>query len=75
VREAEAEAVAYVICAHYGLAINSPNYLALWCADGNLLRQRLDRIADVAGRIIEVLEAMDEVCVLELPIVAGVATH
>ena len=75
VREAEAEAVAYVICAHYGLDINSPTYLALWCADGNLLRQRMDRIAEVAGRIIEALETMDEVCVLELPAATSVLSH
>jgi antirestriction protein ArdC len=74
VREVEAEAVAYVVCAHFGLSSNAPNYVALWDRDGGILRQRLERVGHAAARIIAAVEAMDRPAVpLDLPAAVGVA--
>lgn len=51
-RELEAEATAYVICQHFGLETNAPNYLALWQSEGKALRARLERISGAARQII-----------------------
>ena len=55
-REIEAEAAAYAICRHFGLEINSPNYLALWATDSTAIQARLERIAYAAKRIIQLVE-------------------
>ena len=53
--ELEAEAVAYVVCKHFGLdsAIRSSRYIALWQGDGKALRASLERIATTARDIID----------------------
>jgi hypothetical protein len=55
VKETEAEATAYVVCAHFGYEITSPNYIAMWSGDSALLQQRMNRIANVARQIIEAI--------------------
>lgn len=69
VRETEAEAVAFTVCAHYGLTtVNAPNYVALWDREGKILSARLERIAGAARQIIEGLETMEQPGILlELP--------
>jgi len=68
VREVEAEAVAFVVLAHFG---HEPpeqvNYVALWDRDGTVLRERMERIADTARTIIEALEGMEEPIPLAIP--------
>ncbi|MDR7574510.1 MAG: ArdC-like ssDNA-binding domain-containing protein [Armatimonadota bacterium] len=57
VREVEAEAVAFVVLAHFGYEIpEAGNYVALWDRDGKILRERMERIASVSREIIEALE-------------------
>lgn len=58
--EVEAEATAYVVLAHYGHQILSPNYLALWSADGEQIRERLERVSATAQRIIEGVESPED---------------
>ena len=61
VAEVEAEAVAFVVLAHFGYqeaAGYSANYVAIWDNDGMILRARMERIADAARTIIEDLEAL-----------------
>ncbi len=54
--EMEAEAVSYVVCRHFGLQTNAPNYLALWHADSKKLRERMERISGTARKIITFVE-------------------
>ncbi len=60
VAELEAEAVAYVVCAHFGLDVQlrSSRYIALWDGDSKGLRGSLDRIAKTAREIIDDAEAV-----------------
>lgn len=53
--ELEAESVAYVVCAHFGLnvEVRASRYIALWNGDAKALRASLDRIADTARAIID----------------------
>ena len=56
-KELEAEAIAYVVGSHFGLEdLQSPNYLALWCADGEKILERQDRIRKTAANIIRSVE-------------------
>jgi antirestriction protein ArdC len=56
-KEAEAEAVAYVVGRHFGLeSLGSPNYLALWHADSKVLKAHLERIVGCSRQIITALE-------------------
>jgi len=56
-KEIEAEAVAYVVCAHFDLpGLNSPNYLALFDADASKLAARTERIRKAACEIISYVE-------------------
>ena len=56
-KEAEAEAVAYVVGRHFGLeSLGSPNYLALWHADSKVLKAYLERIVGCSRQIITALE-------------------
>jgi hypothetical protein len=57
-REVEAEAVAYVVCQHYGLdASGSSLYLAAWSADApSVLEERLTRIRNTSKRLIEAID-------------------
>ena len=62
VKELEAEAVAFVVGSHFGLEdLQSPNYLALWCADGEKILERQDRIRSTASKIIRSVEESDQV--------------
>jgi hypothetical protein len=73
VREAEAEGVAYAVCAHFDLETNAPNYITLWSGTGKLIQERMERIASSAHGIIEAVEAMEESAyVLEVPAGTGV---
>jgi uncharacterized Zn finger protein (UPF0148 family) len=58
-REVEAEAVAYVVCQHYGLdASNARFYLAAWSDEAaDDLRERVDRIQATAGDVIEAVNS------------------
>jgi len=54
--EIKAEAIAYVVCQHFGLEVAAPNYLAIWTADSTRLRERFDAISRVAGNLIGQVE-------------------
>ena len=56
-REHEAEAVAYVVCKHFGIDGGSAKYLATWGADTEALVQRFERIHETAAGLINDLEA------------------
>ncbi|MCP4590085.1 MAG: ImmA/IrrE family metallo-endopeptidase, partial [bacterium] len=60
IKETEAEATAYAVCAHFGYETNAPNYIAMWSGDSGLLLQRMNRIANATRRIVEAIEAMEE---------------
>ena len=52
-REVEAESIAYVVAAYFGLApTGSANYLALWDADSKIIKQSLQVIQTTANQII-----------------------
>ncbi len=53
--ELEAEAVAYVVCQHFGLdtEVRSSRYIALWQGDAKSMRESLERIATTARSIID----------------------
>lgn len=55
IAELEAESVAYVVCAHFGLdvAVRASRYIALWSGDSKALRESLKRISDTARNIID----------------------
>ena len=59
IAELEAEAVAYVVCRHFGLDadVRASRYIALWGGDGQALRASLDRISTTARAIIDDAEA------------------
>ena len=56
-REHEAEAVAYVVCRHFGIDGGSAKYLATWGADTEALMERFERIHETAAGLINDLEA------------------
>jgi hypothetical protein len=57
VKELQAESVAYVVARHFGLEpAGSPNYLALWGAEGKDVRATLAIIQTTAGAIIAAVE-------------------
>jgi antirestriction protein ArdC len=61
VREAEAEAVAYVVCQGIGLDVNtaSSDYIQLYDGDKKTLLASLERIERTAGEILEAVTAED----------------
>ncbi len=61
VAELEAESVAYVVCSHFGLAVEvrASRYIAQWNGDGKALRESLARIAATARDIIDDVDALD----------------
>lgn len=60
-KELEAEAVAFVVGSHFGLAdLASPNYLALWDADEKKILARIDRIRNTTAEIIKAIEPQPE---------------
>jgi hypothetical protein len=64
VAEVEAEAIAFVVLAHFGYQNEAArylaNYVAIWDQHDVILRARMERIADAARAIIEDLEALAE---------------
>ncbi len=74
VREAEAEAVAYVVCQGVGLEVNtaSSDYIQLYNGDKKTLMHSLERIQRAAGEILEAV-ADEERCVNAAGRSAGVA--
>ncbi len=58
--ELEAESVAYVVCAHFGLdvEVRASRYIALWDGDSKALRESLDRISKTAREIIDDVETL-----------------
>ena len=58
--ELEAEAVAYVVCKHFGLdtEVRSSAYIALWDGNAKALRESLERIATTARDIIDDIDAL-----------------
>lgn len=59
IRETEADAAAFVVCRHFGIACDSADYLLLYDSEPKLLLDRLETIRRAAARII------DEVCVAQ----------
>ena len=61
VREAEAEAVAYVVCQGIGLDVNtaSSDYIQLYDGDKKTLMQSLERIQRTAAEILAVVATKD----------------
>ena len=55
-REVEAEAAAYVVCAHFGYEVKAPQYIALWQGDGEGIVARLETIRRAASDIIRQVE-------------------
>ena len=55
-REVEAEAAAYVVCAHFGYEVKAPQYIALWQGDAEGIMARLETIRRAASAIIGQVE-------------------
>jgi len=51
-KELEAEAVAFVVCSHFGYQVKAPQYIALWQGDSEAIMARLESIRRAASRII-----------------------
>jgi antirestriction protein ArdC len=51
-KETEAEAISYVVCSHFGIETNAPNYLAHW-SNPELIKASATRIANTARLIID----------------------
>ena len=62
VAELEAEAVAYVVCRHFGLDVElrASRYIAVWGGDSKALASGLDRISQTARELIEGVEGVAE---------------
>jgi len=75
VREAEAEAVAYVVCQGIGLDVNtaSSDYIQLYDGDKKTLMQSLERIQRTAAEILEVVAAEGKERANTTDVPAGVA--
>ena len=56
-KETEAEAVAFVVCSHFGIETASANYLALWEVDPEKIIEAFQRVHRIAAEIIETIEA------------------
>ena len=58
----EAEAVAYVVCRHFGLdaELRASRYIALWEGDAKALAASFTRIGATARKLIEAVEAVEE---------------
>jgi hypothetical protein len=57
IKELQAEAVAYVVCKHFGLEnLNSPNYLALFRLKSDEVLAHMERIRNTASEIITAVE-------------------
>lgn len=58
-RETEAEAVAFVVCDHFGITTKSPAYLATW-SSAELIKAHAERIRQAAKNIIIAVEQEQE---------------
>ena len=56
-KEIEAEAVAFVVCSHFGIETASANYLALWEVAPEKIIEAFQRVHRTAAEIIETIEA------------------
>lgn len=57
IKEIEAEAIAYVVCAYYDLkGLNSPNYIANFLNDAAVIHTHLERIRSTAAKIITTID-------------------
>ena len=65
VRETEADAVAFVVCRHFGIDCDASDYLLLYNSEPKILLDRLETIRHTAGQIIEATEHQEE---LEQPV-------
>lgn len=59
IRETEADATAFVVCRHFGIACDSADYLLLYDAEPKLLLDRLETIRQTAARIIDAVVSYD----------------
>jgi len=53
IRETEADAAAFVVCRHFGIACDSADYLLLYDSNPKLLLERMESIRQTADSIIE----------------------
>jgi hypothetical protein len=60
IEETEADAVAFVVCRHFGLDCDASDYLLLHDSNPRILLARLERIRMTASRIIGLLEKGDQ---------------
>ncbi|NPV53777.1 MAG: ImmA/IrrE family metallo-endopeptidase [Firmicutes bacterium] len=56
-KEIEAEAVAFVVCSHFGIETASANYLALWEVGPEKIIEAFQRVHRIAAETIERIEA------------------
>ena len=57
IRETEADATAFVVCRHFGVACDSADYLLLYDSERKLLLCRLETIRQTAAQIIDAIRA------------------
>lgn len=57
IRETEAEATAYVVCRHFGVASEASDYLLLYDATPKVLLERLESVRNTANNIIDGITA------------------
>jgi len=67
IRETEADATAFVVCRHFGIACDSADYLLLYDAEPRLLLDRLETIRQTAARIIDAIRSAQDVNVEKTP--------
>ena len=60
VRETEADAVAFVVCRHFGIDCDASDYLLLYNSEPKILLDRLEPIRHTAGQIIEATDQQEE---------------
>lgn len=62
IAELEAEAVAYIVCKHFGLdaKLQSSRYIALWNGNTKALKSSLDLIAKTVRRIIDDVDSVSQ---------------
>lgn len=60
IRETEADAVAYVVCRHFGIVCDTADYLLLHDSNSQLLLTRLETVRRAAGHIIGLLAGEEE---------------
>jgi len=59
IRETEADATAFVVCRHFGIACDSADYLLLYDSEPKLLLARLETVRQTAARIIDAIRAAE----------------